>query len=200
MLRGAVMKTRIYFYLLCTVVIAAGAAIATKKSITIIPAFSKASSGVRQQATAPDWVHWEIRRISPDKKYIAQIVVSDGEVGYLRIFRYDKNAKTLSLKNAVTRQFADVQGCVWVPGHSHWLAASLGGYIDAAPAERGQIFLWKDVKKIQILRRAKEVEEGFNIRGVASDGTFLLYEHFGKGSPDPDYKRNTRFKLYVPRK
>ena len=194
------MKTRAL--ILPLLVLGIGAIEATPRQITpkLIPAFDKSSKGMRYSANPRNHIYWEVRRVSPDQKFVACITVGDGEVGFLRVYKYDNKTKKPLVAQPVTRFFSDAQGCVWVPKHGHWLVVSVGGYDDVELPERGKIMLWSGNKGFRLLRQAKNAAmEGFDVRGVSSSGRYIIYEHYGPGSPDPNYKRNKRLKLYLTR-
>lgn len=61
--------------------------------------------------------------------------------------------------------------------------------------------LWTGSKPVRLLRHATtEIGEGFNARGVTADGGTMIYEHFGKNSLDPDYRRQGRLYMRLPRR
>ena len=166
----------------------------SQKPQKIIAAFDKMSKGKDFRATAPDWVHKEVLRNSPDGKYTARLIVSDGEAGSLTIYRKQIGSNRFHSKYAVSAQIASVEGCVWVPRHSHWIAFSTSGSYGW-----GTIGLWTGNRKFRWLRRAKSENEGFNIRGVSTNGRTLVYEHYGSNSPDPHNKRKGRLYMRLPR-
>lgn len=173
---------------------------ARKPDSKLIAAFDKSAKGMPLRYGPPDYAYDQILRPSPDGRYVARLVTSDGEVGYLTVYPNQPGRQHFLKHDAVSRQFADTNGCVWVPGHGHWLIVSTGG----ADYGEGMIALWTGSKHTRMLRRAKSSDgEGFNVRGVTVDGHTLIYaliyEHFGENSPDPDYKRQGHLRMLLPR-
>lgn len=174
---------------------ASGALASSAKQETGI-VFDTATPAKRSPGKAPDYTSSELLRKSPDGKYVARLICGEGEVGTIEIYRVVAGGHKLQQRDRVSREFEDVHGCAWIPGHGHWLAVSAGG----ADYGRGLLALWKDPKDTRMLRLAKaEADEGYNIRSVSPDGRRLVYEHFGDNSPDPDNKRTSRITLILPR-
>lgn len=158
--------------------------------------FDKSSPSTRRLPRPPEFIFTELRRVSPDGRYVAQLTDRDAEVGYLIVYRNRPGAKSLAKRDKVSQEFANVNGCVWVPRRGHWLVVSTGG----ADYGEGMVALWSGSKRARRLLRAKsEDDEGFNVRSISADGRSLVYEHFGINSPDPDDKHNTRMRLLLPR-
>jgi hypothetical protein len=159
--------------------------------------FDKASPSIRLPGGPPGSPDFAQSRPSPDGKYVARLVVGEGEVGYLAVYHKGTGGWRLLQKGRVSRLFEDVGGCAWVPHHDHWLLVSAGG----ADYGEGLLALWTGEGAARILRRAKtpDANEGFNVRSVSADGRTVVYEHFGENSPDPGYRRNTRLRLTLPR-
>lgn len=163
------------------------------KARWILP-FDRTSKSSVVRPVAPDYIAYIIRRPSPDGKYVAELSVGDGEVGYITVYRRPGRSKTRR-HAAVSQVFANVDSAVWVPRHEHWLAVSTGG----AGYGDGMIVLWTGERRTRMLRRARNPEgEGFRISKVSIDGRILIYQHFGENSPDPDLDGKHRYRLRLP--
>lgn len=171
----------------------------------IIPAFNQFDKGMRRLAKLKNdgdyrgGAYSVMHRLSPDGKYIAQLTRELGDAGHLTIYRRQPTKPGILLTKLVASwRFDGVGGCIWVPRRGHWLLVSGTGVYGPA-----MINLWTGGKRVRVLRRAKNPnggDEGFNILGVTADGRTMIYEHFGKNSPDPNYNRQGRLYMRLPRR
>ena len=174
----------------------ASAFAAPKLPKNIVLAFNKTSPGRKLQVKATDYYFKEIVRVSPDGKYVARLVVGDGEVGYITVYRRVGAHNVFTKRYTVSQTFENVNSGIWLPRFPHRLVVTMGG----ADYGAGGIVFWTGSRKARFLRRAKdENSEGFNALGVSRDGRILYYEHFGKNSPDPYFKRNVLLKMRLPK-
>ncbi len=196
------MKTQTF--ILPLLILWAGASSATSRQVTpkLIPAFDQASKGINYGANPRNHIYAEVRRVSPDGKYIVRLMSGDGEVARLQVYRYVKTktkTPTFRSKDVVSKTYVEADGVAWVPKHGHWLVISSGGG-EAVP----QITLWTGKSK-RVLRRELKHEirspyesEMFDVRSVSADGRFIIYDRSLYGI-NGEYKLLRNLKLSLPR-
>jgi hypothetical protein len=162
----------------------------SRKPATIVPAFNKSSPGKDLKAKEPDYIYGEVVRNSPDGLYTARLIIGEGEVAYLTIYKRQGKIPVWTKKFAVSPTIESVAGCVWVPRRGHQLAFSTSD----SYGEAG-IGLWSGNRKIRWLRPPGPADEHFDITGISSDGRTLVYEHHIMGAPYS--KATTRKKHYL---
>ncbi len=176
----------------------AGLAAGPKLPKNIVPSYDKTALNTPLQVKAPDYYSDERALVSPDGKYVARFTGGEGEYGYLTVYRRAGKKNVWAKRYAVSRKFDDVTSCIWVPKRAHCLIVSAGYENEASIG----IAMWDGPGKMRVLKRLKvkfNVPDNYAIYGTSPDGRVLYYEHYGTGTPDPDYKRDTVQKLILPR-
>ncbi len=170
-------------------------------SSALIPAFDNSSAGIKGSNKAPEYINYEVHRVSPDGKYMARLISGEGEVARLQVYRYVKTKTKIPsfrAKDLVSKTYDEADGVAWVPKHGHWLVISAGN--DVVPP---RITLWMGNSKRVLKRGCKSspnLQERFDLRSVSADGRFIIYDHSiydirGKGSE----KAFKNLKMLLPR-
>ena len=182
------------FALLGSVAVAAIAA-EPKLPKSIVRSFDKTSATTRLQAKAPDYFSWQKALVSPDRKYVARFTYGEGEEGFLTVYRRAGKKNVWAKRYAVSRQFKEVESCLWLRGYQHHLLVATSGDVQVS-----YIASWTGADKTQFLKKGHGTGvEGFNIYGTSPDGHILYYEHFGPNSPDSKYNRDTVQTMRLPK-
>lgn len=192
-----VSKTLLFLVVLASTTVAWSKAKAP--SSALIPAFDKSSAGIKGPNKAPEYINYEVHRVSPDGKYVVRLISGEGEVARLQVYRYIKT-KTPSFraKDLVSKTYDEAEGIAWVPKHGHWLVISSGN--DVAPP---RITLWMGNSKRVLKRELKHeisspyVSEMFDLRSVSVDGRFIIYDRSLYGM-NGEYKLIKNLKLSLP--
>jgi hypothetical protein len=166
----------------------------SRKPAAIIPAFDLSSPGKDLEGKEPDYIYKEVVRNSPDGLYTARLIMSDGEVGYLTIYKRQGRTPVWTKKLAASNQIDCVSGCVWVPRQGHQLAFSTSDTYGEAG-----IGLWSGNRKIRWLRPAGPVDEHFDITGISPDGLTLVYEYQNFNVPYSKASAKKKHYLKLPR-
>jgi hypothetical protein len=158
-------------FLLCVPFVASVFAAPRLPKNTVL-AFDKQSPGKKLKATPPDYDDKEVVRVSPDGKYVARLVMGEGEWSYVTVYRTLGKQNVFTKRYAVSDSFNIVEGCIWLPRYGHKLIVS------TTAEAGGKIAMWTNPKRVQLLRTFKTVDESFNALGVSRDGRILYYQHF----------------------
>ena len=186
------------FALLGSLAVAA-VAVEPKLPKNIVRSFDKASEPHQDlKAKAPGWFHWEVVRVSPDKKYVVRLTVTDGEYANVVVYRRIGKKNVWAKRYAVSRNFEDVMSCVWAPKHAHRLIVSAGYENEAGIG----IALWDGPSKMRVLKRLKikfNVTDNYEIHGTSADGHILYYAHFSSDVANPKNDYDIMQTLILPK-
>jgi hypothetical protein len=130
-----------------------------------------------------------VERLSPDKKYVARIVLGDGEVGQLYIGHAIRGGRK-DFRGRFLFTLQDVNGCLWLPVHRHSLAYSSG----VADYGRGYLGVWNGKNHI-IIRAQSEVDEGYDITSFDPAKDKLSYDYL---PPEMSSQRQHKLMSFKP--
>ena len=161
----------------------------------LVRAVDKTGANTPLQEKAPDYFSWQTALVSPDGKFVARFTTGEGEQGFLTVYRRAGKQNVWAKRYAVSRTFEEVESCLWVPNQRHRLL--VGTYGDS---QVSYLALWMGANQTHYLRRGlKNKADGLNIWGTSPDGRVLYYEHYGEGTADPNYRRDTVLKMTLPK-
>lgn len=124
---------------------------ATPGPAVTIPAFTKVHPG---------------NHLSPDGRYLAHLVSGEGEAGELTIRRIRRGRSS----SIILRREWDVDGALWLPGRPHVLV-----FGESEAYGTPMLALWEGGSLHQVVRTKDPELVGFELYGLASDRSTLIY-------------------------